>query len=84
MRNVTGIGPDTSGKDTGSGPLHLDHIGTLFGHQLGAIRSGHMLGEVQNLYIGKGLVRHEYPLGDLDWRKSLRGLLTMPGAETVD
>jgi len=45
---------DTSGKVTGSGPLHLDHIGTLFGHQLGAIRSGHMLGEVQNLYR-KGL-----------------------------
>ena len=74
MGNVSWIGTDSTGKVAGSGPLHLNHIGTLVGHQFGAIRTGHVLGEIQNLYVGKRLVRHEYPLGDLDWRKSLRGL----------
>ena len=58
MGNVAGEGACSSGHISDSGPFHLDDVGPLVGHQLGAIGAGQVLGEVQDLYVGEGLVRH--------------------------
>ena len=46
MGSIAGKGAQPTGHISDSGPFHLDDVGPLVGHQLGAIRAGQVLGEV--------------------------------------